>query len=192
MVVGGIIPDQDVAPLKRAGVASVYTPKDFDLTRIMRDIVELVGNGSRQRHSAGNGSPRSGNGSVTERLSARGVSDDGAALGARLRERDLSAAPAALNLLESATSADREQSAALLREVSPQALGGEAPGHVIGITGPPGAGKSTLLSALLHAWREDRTRRSRCWPSTRARVAPAARCSATAPGSSSTPPIEVS
>ena len=81
------------------------------------------------------------------------MSGDGAALGARLRERDLSAAPAALNLLESATAADREQSAALLREVSPQALGGEAPGHVIGITGPPGAGKSTLLSALLHAWR---------------------------------------
>jgi LAO/AO transport system kinase len=86
------------------------------------------------------------------------VSDDGTALGARLRERDLSAAPAALNLLESATTADREQAAALLREVSPQALGGEAPGHVIGITGPPGAGKSTLLSALLHAWRaQDRT-----------------------------------
>jgi LAO/AO transport system kinase len=81
------------------------------------------------------------------------VSDDGTALGARLRERDLSAAPAALNLLESATTADREQAAALLREVSPQALGGEAPGHVIGITGPPGAGKSTLLSALLQAWR---------------------------------------
>ena len=81
------------------------------------------------------------------------MSDDGAALGARLRGRDLSAAPAALNLLESATAEDREQSAALLRQVSPQALGGEAPGHVIGITGPPGAGKSTLLSALLHAWR---------------------------------------
>jgi LAO/AO transport system kinase len=81
------------------------------------------------------------------------VSDDGAALGARLRGHDLSAAPASLNLLESATAEDREQSAALLREVSPQALGGEAPGHVIGITGPPGAGKSTLLSALLHAWR---------------------------------------
>jgi LAO/AO transport system kinase len=78
---------------------------------------------------------------------------NGAELGTRLRERDLSAAPAALNLLESATAEDREQSAALLREVSPQALGGEAPGHVIGITGPPGAGKSTLLSALLHAWR---------------------------------------
>ncbi len=77
----------------------------------------------------------------------------GAELGTRLRERDLSAAPATLNLLESATDEAREQSAALLREVSPRALGGEAPGHVIGITGPPGAGKSTLLSALLHAWR---------------------------------------
>ncbi len=77
----------------------------------------------------------------------------GAALGARLRERDLSAAPAALNLLESTTPADCEQAAELLREVSPAALGGEAPAHVIGVTGPPGAGKSTLLSALLHAWR---------------------------------------
>ena len=42
VVVGGIIPEQDVAPLKQAGVACVYTPKDFDLTQIMRDIVELV------------------------------------------------------------------------------------------------------------------------------------------------------
>jgi LAO/AO transport system kinase len=81
------------------------------------------------------------------------VSADGALLGARLRERDLGAAPSALNLLESTTPADREQSAALLKEVSPAALGGEAPAHVIGVTGPPGAGKSTLLSALLHAWR---------------------------------------
>ena len=40
-----------------------------------------------------------------------------------------------------------------MREVSPARLGGEAPGHVIGVTGPPGAGKSTLLSALLHGWR---------------------------------------
>ncbi len=81
------------------------------------------------------------------------MSADGAGLGARLRERDLRAAPAALNLLESTTPADRAQAAALLREVSPAALGGEAGGHVIGITGPPGAGKSTLLSALLGALR---------------------------------------
>jgi LAO/AO transport system kinase len=77
----------------------------------------------------------------------------GAALGKRLRERDLSAAPATLNLLESNTPADGEQAADLLREISPAALGGEAPGHIVGVTGPPGAGKSTLLSALLHAWR---------------------------------------
>ena len=77
----------------------------------------------------------------------------GAALGRRLREHDLNAAPATLNLLESNAPADREQAAELLREISPAALGGEAPGHIVGVTGPPGAGKSTLLSALLHAWR---------------------------------------
>ena len=81
------------------------------------------------------------------------MSADGAALAARLRQGDLSAAPAVLNLLESTTAADRRQSAALMRELSPAALGGEAPGHVIGVTGPPGAGKSTLLSALLAGWR---------------------------------------
>ena len=42
VVVGGIIPEVDTAPLKDAGVAAVYTPKDFDLTQIMRDIVALV------------------------------------------------------------------------------------------------------------------------------------------------------
>jgi (2R)-ethylmalonyl-CoA mutase len=67
VVVGGIIPDQDVAPLKRAGVACVYTPKDFDLTRIMRDIVELVGSGAGVDGgaSSGNGTPvSSGNSSA--------------------------------------------------------------------------------------------------------------------------------
>jgi LAO/AO transport system kinase len=87
-------------------------------------------------------------------VSANRAADDGAELGARLRARDLSAAPATLNLLESTTAADRAQAALLLREVSPTALGGEAQGHVIGVTGPPGAGKSTLLSALLGAWRD--------------------------------------
>ena len=42
VIVGGIIPEQDVAPLKQAGVAAVYTPKDFDITEIVSDIVELV------------------------------------------------------------------------------------------------------------------------------------------------------
>jgi ethylmalonyl-CoA mutase len=46
VVVGGIIPEADVEPLKSAGVAAVYTPKDFDLSKIMRDIVGLVGEGA--------------------------------------------------------------------------------------------------------------------------------------------------
>jgi LAO/AO transport system kinase len=77
----------------------------------------------------------------------------GADLGARLRDHDLLAAPAALNLIENRTR--RAELAALLREVSPAALGGEAPAHVVGVTGPPGAGKSSLLSELVAAWRAD-------------------------------------
>jgi (2R)-ethylmalonyl-CoA mutase len=42
VVVGGIIPTADVQRLKDAGVAAVYTPKDFDLGAIMRDMVALV------------------------------------------------------------------------------------------------------------------------------------------------------
>jgi LAO/AO transport system kinase len=79
----------------------------------------------------------------------------GEALGARLRDGDLSAAPAVLNLVESRAPRDREAVAALLRAVSPGALGREAPGHVVGVTGPPGAGKSSLLSELCRAWRAD-------------------------------------
>jgi LAO/AO transport system kinase len=82
------------------------------------------------------------------------VSADGRSLGIRLRERDLAAAPAALNLLESSAPADLQQARLLLDELSPQALGGEPAGHLIGLTGPPGAGKSTLLSALARELRE--------------------------------------
>ena len=42
VVVGGIIPPADAAALIKTGVARVYTPKDFDLTQIMRDIVAVV------------------------------------------------------------------------------------------------------------------------------------------------------
>jgi LAO/AO transport system kinase len=79
---------------------------------------------------------------------------DGTALGRRLREHDLSAAPEVLNLVENRSPQAREQTANLLRELSPAALGAEATGHVVGVTGPPGAGKSTLLSELVRAWRE--------------------------------------
>jgi (2R)-ethylmalonyl-CoA mutase len=42
VVVGGIIPPDDARVLTEAGVARVYTPKDFDLNRIMGEIAELV------------------------------------------------------------------------------------------------------------------------------------------------------
>jgi (2R)-ethylmalonyl-CoA mutase len=42
VVVGGIIPPEDAAELERAGVAAVYTPKDFELNRIMSDVVRIV------------------------------------------------------------------------------------------------------------------------------------------------------
>jgi len=74
-------------------------------------------------------------------------------LGRRLREGDRAAAPAALNVIEDRSPAGRERAAELLAEVSPARLGGEAPAHLVGVTGPPGAGKSTLLSALVKEWR---------------------------------------
>jgi (2R)-ethylmalonyl-CoA mutase len=42
VVVGGIIPPEDAQMLQQAGVAAVYTPKDFELNRIMADIVRIV------------------------------------------------------------------------------------------------------------------------------------------------------
>jgi len=42
VIVGGIIPEVDAARLRQAGVKRVYTPKDFDLTRIMGEIVDVV------------------------------------------------------------------------------------------------------------------------------------------------------
>jgi (2R)-ethylmalonyl-CoA mutase len=42
VVVGGIVPDEDAAKLRLAGVARIYTPKDFDVTRIMGELVELI------------------------------------------------------------------------------------------------------------------------------------------------------
>jgi ethylmalonyl-CoA mutase len=42
VIVGGIIPEADAEWLRDAGVAAVYTPKDWDLNRMMHDIVALV------------------------------------------------------------------------------------------------------------------------------------------------------
>jgi LAO/AO transport system kinase len=83
----------------------------------------------------------------------RPESPTGAELGARLREGDLSAAPAVLNLVESRAPQAREQTEELLAAVAPAELGAEARAHIVGVTGPPGVGKSSLLSRLVAEWR---------------------------------------
>jgi ethylmalonyl-CoA mutase len=50
VVVGGIVPEEDVLRLKAAGVARVYTPKDYDITRIMGELVDLIE--SERSHAA--------------------------------------------------------------------------------------------------------------------------------------------
>jgi (2R)-ethylmalonyl-CoA mutase len=42
VVVGGIIPDADADELKRKGVAGVYTPKNYRLSTIMGDVLDLI------------------------------------------------------------------------------------------------------------------------------------------------------
>ena len=42
VVIGGIIPEDDAAALRKAGVARVYTPKDFEMLRILSDMVEVA------------------------------------------------------------------------------------------------------------------------------------------------------
>ncbi len=48
VVLGGIIPPEDAERLKQAGVAAIYTPKDYDLTAILADIVEIIDRGTRE------------------------------------------------------------------------------------------------------------------------------------------------
>ena len=73
VVVGGIIPQADAAAMREAGIAAVYTPKDWNLNGMMRDIIELV-------------AARHGVESAVERLSGARAPADGRDLGARLRE----------------------------------------------------------------------------------------------------------
>jgi (2R)-ethylmalonyl-CoA mutase len=42
VVVGGIIPDADARALRELGVAAVFTPKDFGLTAMMGQIVDII------------------------------------------------------------------------------------------------------------------------------------------------------
>lgn len=44
IILGGIIPDEDRVKLTRLGLAAIYTPKDYELNSIMKDIIEIVRN----------------------------------------------------------------------------------------------------------------------------------------------------
>ncbi|MFY9470243.1 MAG: GTP-binding protein [Solirubrobacterales bacterium] len=82
------------------------------------------------------------------------TSNDPAELGRRLAAGDRSCAPEVLNLLERRGGDSTERTAVLLAKVAPETVGHEAPGMIVGITGPPGAGKSTLLAELIVRWRK--------------------------------------
>jgi len=42
VILGGIIPDQDARTLMDAGIAAVFTPKDYDLTDVMTRVLEVI------------------------------------------------------------------------------------------------------------------------------------------------------
>ena len=52
IVVGGIVPPEDERMLKKAGVAAVYTPKDYEINRIMADLVRIVENATQAQEVA--------------------------------------------------------------------------------------------------------------------------------------------
>ncbi len=64
VVVGGIIPVADAERLREAGVDGVYTPKDFDVNRIMGEIVDLVGQRAEQRRPGLSGTPGGAGGRI--------------------------------------------------------------------------------------------------------------------------------
>jgi len=82
-------------------------------------------------------------------MSNKRAAHGAAELAARLRSRELSVAPAVIDLLEEGGDGARE----LLAALSVRALGGEPEGHIIGVTGAPGVGKSSLLGVLVEHWR---------------------------------------
>ena len=52
VVVGGIIPPADVRSLEAAGIARIYTPKNYELAAIMSDVAELAADYRRERTKA--------------------------------------------------------------------------------------------------------------------------------------------
>ena len=68
VIVGGIIPDADAALLRSAGVAAVFTPKDYDVTAVMMGVVDAVRVARDSRRSR---PPRQGETSGDRQLSPR-------------------------------------------------------------------------------------------------------------------------
>ena len=157
VVVGGIIPEADAEPLRAAGVAAVYTPKDFELDPHPARRRRARGGAQRDRRRgvSGGDDARAGGGEAAHAGGGEAARSTAAAeLGARLRERDLSRrARGAQPAREPLARPPRRRSPRCSPRWRPAALGGEAAAHVVGVTGPPGAGKSTLLSALVRVWR---------------------------------------
>ena len=152
VIVGGIIPVADEAPLKEPA----SPPSTRRRTSTSRASCATSSRSSPSATARGHGLSRPGHPVVTatESLAAptsvpsmTDGSSSAHAAGGDLR------APAVLNLVESRAPAAQAEIAALLAAVAPGALGGEAAGHIVGVTGPPGAGKSTLLSQLVAGWR---------------------------------------
>ena len=156
----------------RPASRAVYTPKDFDL------------DADHARHrGAGGATPAHG-----AARAADGV--ERARDGRRARRAAARAATWPPRPRCSTSSRPRgaatSEVAALLREVSPAALGGEARGHVVGVTGPAGRGQVDAAGRARARVAGATGAASRCSPSTRRRGARAGRCSATARASPST------
>ena len=144
VVVGGIIPAGRRGEAARAaGVARVYTPKDFEVSRIMGDIVDLVAEraGVAARGAAAGLTPPSSDGGCAPAIAPP--------------------APAALNVDRGPLGRGRARSGRAAARGLPGGLGGEAPAHLVGVTGPPGAGKSSLLSRARRGVARQRADRGR-------------------------------
>ena len=140
-------------------------------------------------HARDRGAPRRGSRAPGARRRQRArVSPDGAALAARLRERDLAAAPAALNLLESNAPEERLRGRCAARRARPGGARRRGAGARDRRDRPAGGGQVDDALGAARGLARARAARSPCWPWTRAPGARADRCWETARGSTSTPP----
>ena len=145
VIVGGIIPEADAVALRQAGVAAVYTPKDWDLNGMMRDIVALVA----ARHGVDTAAPG---------LSRR--AEPTAHNSGRAAARTGTSAPraAVLNLVESRGSDARgPRPRRCWPRSPPRPWAARRPGRSSASPARPGSGKSSLLSRLVAAWRASST-----------------------------------